>query len=100
MKLEVFNQYTNRVCELFKVEKGEIFSNNKQRRYVDARHLLFILCHRRPMSTSYIQKYIADEGGNISHSSIAHGIKVMQKKVTEDKDIETVIKEIENAVYI
>lgn len=100
MKLEVFNQYVDKVCALFTVDKKDVFSNKKDRALVDARHLLFFLCHRRPIPTSYVREWVKAEGGNISHSSIIHGIKVMERKVKEDKDIESVLKEIESVVYI
>ena len=49
------------------------------RERVDARHLLYYLCSKRPMRITYIQKYMKANGYNINHSSIIHGINVMKK---------------------
>lgn len=100
MKQDVFNQYVERVANLFKVDKEDIFSKSKKREFVDARHLIYYLCAKRPMQITYIQKYMNEAGYNIKHSSIIHGISAVEQKIAEDKDYVTVVKEVENAVFI
>ena len=41
-----------------------------------------------------------DNGYKIQHSSVIHGINSIQKKVNEDRDYQTIIKDIEKAVFI
>jgi chromosomal replication initiation ATPase DnaA len=100
MKQDVFNQYVERVADLFSVSREEIFSKSKKRELVDARHLVYYLCAKRPMSISYIQKYMNEAGYIIQHSSIIHGINSVEQKMLDDKDYVSIVKEVERAVFI
>jgi chromosomal replication initiation ATPase DnaA len=100
MKSDVFNQYVDRVSELYNVNKKDLFSKSKKREFVDARHLIYYLCSKRPIQISYIQKYMDDNGYKVGHSSVCHGIRSIQGKVDEDRDYKTIIKELDKAVFI
>jgi len=100
MKHDVFNQYVERVSDLFGISKDEIFSKSKKRELVDARHLVYYLCSKRPMQITYIQKYMNEAGYDIKHSSIIHGIASVEQKIAEDKDYVSVVKDVERAVFI
>jgi chromosomal replication initiation ATPase DnaA len=100
MKQDIFNQYVDRVVDLFRISKEELFSKSKKREIVDARHLLYYLCHKRPMSITYIQKYMNESGYEIQHSSIIHGINSVSERVKEDADYMQIVKEIDKAVFI
>lgn len=100
MKQDIFNQYVDRVCELFNIKKTDIFSKSKKRNLVDARHLIYYLCFKRPMQITYIQQFMGNNGYNIEHSSVIHGVAAVDKKISDDKDYVTVVKEIEKAVFI
>jgi chromosomal replication initiation ATPase DnaA len=100
MKSDVFNQYVDRVSELYNVNKKDLFSKSKKREFVDARHLIYYLCSKRPIQISYIQKYMDDNGYKVGHSSVIHGINSIQNKVNEDRDYQTIIKELDKAVFI
>lgn len=94
MKHDVFNQYVDSVVQLFKIEKSDLFSKSKKRKIVDARHLLYYLCDKRPMRLTYIKQYMLENGYHIDNSSIIHGINMVNKKIQEDNDYVTVIKSI------
>lgn len=100
MKHDVFNQYLERVANLFELDKSDIFSKSKKREFVDARHLIYYLCAKRPMQLTYIQKYMAENGYIIQHSSVIHGIASVKEKIKLDKDYAAVVKEIDRAVFI
>lgn len=100
MKQDVFNQYVDRVTDLYQIKKFELFLKSKKRELVDARHLLYYLCSKRPMKLIYIQKYMSDNGYTIAHPSIIHGISAVENKLRDDSDLTTIIKDIEKAVYI
>jgi chromosomal replication initiation ATPase DnaA len=100
MKHDVFNQYVDRVADLFELDKSEIFSKSKKREFVDARHLIYYLCAKRPMQLTYIQKYMNENGYVIQHSSIIHGIASVKEKIKLDKDYASVVKEVDRAVFI
>ena len=86
MKTTIFNQYVDKVCFLFNVDREVLFSKTTRRDLVDARQLLYYLCSQRPMRLVYIQEYMSDNGYEINHSSIHHGISVVKKKMETDKD--------------
>lgn len=100
MKHDVFNQYVERVADLFGVSKDDIVSKSKKKELVDARHLLYYLCSKRPMQITYIQRYMNEAGYETKHSSIIYGIASVEQKIAEDKDYVTIVKDIERAVFI
>lgn len=95
MKFDVFNLYVEQVADLFDVDEESIFTKTKRRDVVDARHLLYYLCSKRPMRVVYIQEYMAERGYIINHSSILHGISQVEQKVKRDRDYVKAVKQIE-----
>lgn len=100
MKHDIFNQYVEKISDLFGISKDELFSKSKKRELVDARHLVYYLCSKRPMQITYIQKYMNEAGYIITHSSIIHGISAVEQKIAKDKDYVSVVNEVERAVLI
>lgn len=100
MKQDVFNQYVERVCDLFGIERLSLFTKLKKRELSDARFLLYYLCARRGIKPCYIEKYMKDNGYDITHSTILHGVKVTSEKVREDKDYASIVKDIERLVQV
>lgn len=94
MKNEIFNDYVERIVDMYKIPKEEIFSKNKRMDVVDARHLLYYLCSKRKIQISYIQRYMKMNGYVIGHSSVIHGIKSVEVKVNEDSDYKQIINKI------
>lgn len=94
MKQDIFNTYVDRVAKLFGITKEELFRKSKQRDLVDARFLLYYLCYIRPMQINYIQKYMTESGYKIEHSSIIHGIAVIEARTRIDKDYSLTINKI------
>lgn len=100
MKFDVFNSYVEQVADLFDVDEEAIFTKTKRRDVVDARHLLYYLCSKRPMRVVYIQEYMAERGYVINHSSILHGISQVEHRVKKDKDYVKAVKDIERCATI
>jgi len=109
MKAKIFNNYVEKVCELFSIDEDTLFTlfsidedtlftKSKRRDIVDARHLLYYACYIRPMRLVYIQEYMAEKGYLINHSSIIHGIDMVTKKIKKDKDYVNVVKEIQQCI--
>jgi len=96
----VFNHYVERVVDLFGITKEDFFSKNKKRSIVDARQLVYYLCAKRPMQIIYIERYMSEGGYSIAHPSIIHGITAVEKRIAEDKDYVSIVKEVERAVFI
>jgi chromosomal replication initiation ATPase DnaA len=95
MKNEIFNDYVERIVDVYKIPKEDIFSKIKRMEVVDARHMLYYLCLKRKIPVSYIQRYMDMNGYAIGHSSIIHGIKSIDSKVKEDTDYKQLIKNLE-----
>lgn len=100
MKSEIFNQYVDKVCVLFMVRREELFAKCKRREVVDARHMLYYLCYKRPMPIVSIMRYMSENGYEIKHSSIIHGITKVEQKIRNDRDYVSVIREAEKTVFI
>jgi chromosomal replication initiation ATPase DnaA len=94
MKNEIFNDYVERIVGLYKIPKEEIFSKIKRTDVVDARQMLFYLCNRRNISHTQIKRYLIDEGLEMTISTILHGIKVMEEKISNDSDYKQIINKI------
>jgi chromosomal replication initiation ATPase DnaA len=95
MKIEVFNQYLDNIIRLYDIPREWIFSKVKKREVVDARHMLYYLCVNRNIPVSYIQRFMGTNGYDIGHSSIIHGIKMIEEKVLTDSDYKQLIKNLQ-----
>lgn len=100
MKNDIFNQYVERIIQLFEISREELFTKSKKKEAVDARYLLYYLCYKRPMTLSYIQKFMNANGYAIQHSSVIYGIKATAKRVRNDSDYSQVAKQIQKSVFI
>ena len=49
----------------------------------------------RPIRVSYIQRYMAEHGCDVFHSTIIHGYKKAKKMVEEDEDYKAIVNHIE-----
>lgn len=100
MKHDIFDQYVERASSLFDINRDEFFSKSKKRSLVDARHLVYYLCAKRPMQITYIEKYMNEAGYAITHSTVIHGIRSVKKRMADDKDYVSIVKELEQSVFI
>ena len=100
MKEDVFNQYVERVSNLFGITLEEFFAKSKKRNLVDARHLVYFLCSRRNIQIVYIEKFMRNNNHDVFRTSISHGIKSVSEKIEEDKDYKSIVQDIEKLVHI
>ena len=98
MKKQIFNQYAQKISDLFGIDKQELFVKSKKRDLVDARHLLYYLCFHRPMQLVSIQNFMEDNGYHINHLSVIHGVNIVSQRIAEDADYTFIIKSIEKSV--
>lgn len=94
MKIEIFNEYVDKVTDLYQLPKESIFSKVKRKDLVDARHMLYYLCRDRNITVSYIQRFMNSNGYDICHSTIIHGLNVMKEKISSDPDYKQIINKI------
>lgn len=100
MKEDVFNQYVDKVLDLFNMDRETFFSKSKQRHIVDARQLVYYLCRKRQIKSIIIQRFMENNGVSIFNNSIANAVKNVGIKLEEDRDYKTIINDIEKAVFI
>jgi hypothetical protein len=100
MKAEIFDQYVNHIIDLFKINKSELFTKCKIRKFSEARYLLYYLCYDRHISLVQIKYFMSENGYEVDHSPIKSGINVVAKRVKYDKDYIDIVKEIQNKVVI
>jgi|TARA_R100001015_G_C4602566_1_gene157539 chromosomal replication initiation ATPase DnaA len=100
MKEPIFNQIAENVCSIYDISKEKLFTKTKERKVVDARHLLYYGCYDRQIRLTYIQEYLTKNGYKISHSSILHGIDVVSKKMEEDVDYQVIREKIQECVTL
>ncbi len=91
MKKEIFKKYADAVAKQFHLELDQMFSKNRRRDIVDARQMLYYLCMERPIRVSYIQRFMAEQGCEVYHSTILHGYKKAKELIDKDKDYQDVI---------
>lgn len=94
MKQEIFNSYVEEILNLFRITREDLFSKNKESSLVDARQLLYYLCKDRPMRVTRIQEYMAENGYDISHSTIIYGIRSIEEKMKHDDDYMEVVNRV------
>ena len=94
LKEKIFNKYVTDVCNKLDVPKGDIFTNTKKRSVVDARQLIYYLCHIRPMRSSYIIDYMSRNGYEPPHSTINYGINKILNKIDTDQDYVELIEKL------
>ena len=99
MKRDIFDQYADRVCEVFGVTKEDVFSKKKTAKVTDAKKMLYYLCNRRRISITNIQAFLLDEGYVVPHQTISFHISTASDLMNFDKDYSVIISEIERSVF-
>jgi len=94
MKKEIFVQYANAIAKRFHLELDDIFSKNRRRDIVDARQMLYYLCMERPIRVSYIQRFMAEHGCDVYHTTILHGYKKAKALIDSDEDYQNLVESI------
>ena len=94
MKRDIFEDYADRVSARFGVPRERLFAKDKSRDVVDARHMLYYLCKDRPMTNTYIKRYMTENGYDIDLPSIAHGLKRVEEHIANDPDYTILINQL------
>ena len=88
--------YANAIAEQFHLTLDQMFEKTKKRECVDARQILYYLCMERPIRISYIQRFMEENGHNVSHSTIIHGYKKAKELIDKDKDYKKILEYASN----
>tara|TARA_R100000781_G_scaffold16214_2_gene13349 strand:+ start:1022 stop:1321 length:300 start_codon:yes stop_codon:yes gene_type:complete len=95
----LFENYADQVASIVGVQKKELYVKCKSRWLVDGRYMLYYLCHKTPMQITYIQRNMAENGYEVSHSTIIHGIKQAEIKMEKDETWRDCLKKIEECIH-
>jgi chromosomal replication initiation ATPase DnaA len=100
MKQELFNQYVDWVSQIFNLPKEVIFSKSREQNIVEARHMIYYLCHERGISLISIKNFLSDYGYSIHNPALLYGIKKIKNKVQSDDDYSVLTDRIQRGVSI
>ena len=93
MKRERFNIYVELVLKEFNIQWERLFTKTKERDIVDARQMLYWICSiDGEFKIGTIVRMMRENGYDIEHPTIIHGIKRMSD--TEDKDYKRLMEYI------
>jgi chromosomal replication initiation ATPase DnaA len=100
MKKEIFDQYADSIVRLFGITHEELYSKNRIIKLVDARQLLYYMCHERNIRVTQIQEFMKENGYDTNHSTIIGGVRSMAVKVKLDPDYRVVISKLKDNAEI
>ena len=100
MKKEIFLKYIESILKQFEIDRANMISNNKKRKFSEARNLLYFMCNKRSIRHCDIIQYMTEEGYTPNHCQVYRGIKSVERKIIEDHDYKTIVSRLENAVFI
>lgn len=96
MKKKAFDVYAKAIAKQFHITLDEMFDKTRKRECVDARQMLYYLCMERPIRISYIQRFMAEHGHELYHSTIIHGYKKAKDLIDSDQDFKELIEEVKS----
>jgi len=97
MKKKAFDIYAKAIAKQFHITLDEMFEKTRKRECVDARQMLYYLCMERPIRISYIQRFMAEQGHELYHSTIIYGYKKAKELIDSDRDFKELIEEVKSA---
>ena len=98
MKYPMFVQYMDKVAEACGMTKERLLEKTKEREVVDARQMLYYLCHHQPMSIASIHRFMKSSGHTTVYTTIRHGVMEFEKRLKEDKDCKKILNQIRKSV--
>ena len=100
MKEFIFKQYVNNICNHMGLNTSELFEKSRKAEIVEARQILFYLCHeKRKMGYSEIKKYTDNVGFDQDVSNISYHVDSFKVKLEKDPDYFFILKKIDKIEY-
>ena len=82
------------MTDRFDISREQLFTKDKSRHLSDARHVLYYLCRERQITSTYTKHYMRDNGYDIDLPSIGHGIRKVEKTMTQDPDYINLVNQL------
>lgn len=76
------------VCATSAVSRDDLFSKNRSRQIVNARHVSMFLCYKY---TSYSLKEIGKHFGGRDHTTVIHAMKTIKDRLSVQDELLTVV---------
>ena len=100
MKEYIFKQYANNICTNMGIHSSDLFVKSREAGVVEARQLLFFLCHtKQKMGYSEIKKYTDNAGFDQDVSNISYHVEKMQEKINDDPDYIKIVNKLDKVKY-
>ncbi len=100
MKEFIFKQYVNNICNHTGLNTSELFEKSRKAEIVEARQLLFYLCHeKRKMGFTEIKSYTDKVGLEQDVSNIKYAVDSFKARLEKDPDYGFIIKKIDKIEY-
>lgn len=96
MKEKIFEEYAEKVANEFRINLEDLFTTETAHKYVNPRHMLFLLCDSHKMGSSEIARYMRLYGATTKHSTVINGLRRMSMMVKHDRDYYHLFKKIQS----
>jgi|TARA_R100001460_G_scaffold14412_3_gene32245 chromosomal replication initiation ATPase DnaA len=95
MKYKLFKKFIERILEHMEISHADLFDKSRKKSVVEARQLLYYLCHNRGMGVVEIKGYMFREGHTLEHTTISHGINNITQAIESDPDLQLIANNIQ-----
>lgn len=96
MKEYIFKQYTENICAHLGINSSDLFVKSREAGVVEARQLLFYLCHdKRQMGFTEIKSYTDKVGLEQDVSNIKYAVDSFKSKLEKDPDLLHIIQKLD-----
>jgi chromosomal replication initiation ATPase DnaA len=100
MKEYIFKQYIDNICAHLGIHSSDLFVKSREAGVVEARQLLFFLCHtRQKMGYTEIKKYTDNVGFEQDVTNISYHVEKMQERISEDPDYINIVNKLDKIEY-
>ena len=88
-------EYPTEVCKQFGVDEDVALSMSKKRVSSEPRQVFFLVCEKKDIPISYIQKFLEERTGSSPlHSTIIYGKKKAKEMYDHDPEIARFVESI------
>ena len=96
MKEYIFTQYLNNICAHLGIDSSDLFVKTKGAGVVEARQLLYYLCHvKRQMGLTEIMGYTSNQGFHEDQANIKRSCERVEERLNSDPDYAHIITKLD-----
>jgi chromosomal replication initiation ATPase DnaA len=100
MKEYIFKQYIDNICAHMGIHSSDLFVKSREAGVVEARQLLYYLCHnKRQMGFTEIKSYTDNAGFEQDVSNIKKAVDRVEEKISSDPDYVHIVNKLDKIEY-